>query len=113
MDRKKKKLPAPRVLGLVEDQPPTVPAKDTASSILGSLLRGWNKAEQLYGSLPKLPFLDKDTSAILIISILVYAIFTAGVFLTSSSEPLHAILTEGQLSKNSPLALLSGERYSY
>lgn len=97
----------------MKKQPLAVPSKGAASSVRGSLLHAWNKAEQIYGHLPKLPFLDKDTSAILIISILVYAIFTAGVFLTSASEPPHAILSEGQLSKNAPLALLAGERYAY
>ncbi len=113
MKRKKQKSPTAHVAGFAKKQPLAFPAKDAASSARGSLLHAWNKAEQVYGHLPKLPFLDKDTSAILLISLLVYAIFTAGVFLTSTSEPLHAILTEGQLSKNTPLALLSGERYSY
>lgn len=112
MKRKMKKSQG-HASALAKKQPSAAPAKDAASSARDSLLGAWGKAERIYGSLPKLPFLDKDTSAILIIALLLYTIFIAGAFFTSSSEPLHAIITEGQLSKNAPLALLSGERYSY
>jgi hypothetical protein len=87
--------------------------EDASSHGKGSILRAWGRLESLYRRLPKLPFIDKDTSAILIISVLLYALFMAGVYLTTPHDQLHAILTEGKLSKNMQLALLPGEQYSY
>ncbi len=91
------------------------PTKNQAAfpGVRSPLVSGWSALERLYGRLPKLPFLDKETSSILLISVFIYFLFVAGVYVTSPSKQLHAILTENPISKNAQLSLRPGEHYAY
>ena len=91
----------------------TKPVTKEKAAPVHTLLKWWGGLESLYHRLPKLPFIDKDTSAILIISLLLYALFVAAAYFSGPQEELHAIIMEGPLAKNSQLALLPGENYVY
>lgn len=79
--------------------------KKPESSILRSL-------NSLYMRLPVLPYLDRPTSALLIIGMLGYFGFVASIFLSSPVQ-LEQQYSEGPLYKNAQLQLLPGEAYSY
>ncbi len=81
-------------------------ATGTAQAIAGAL-------SSAYQHVPVFPYLDRATSLILIICVLGYFGFTAYIFLNTSPEDIQAKVLEGNLTKNSALALLPGERYLY
>ena len=66
-----------------------------------------------YQHVPVFPYLDRATTLILIICVLGYFGFTAYIFLNTSPVDIEAKILEGNLTKNSALALLPGERYLY
>lgn len=67
----------------------------------------------IYNKIPILPFLDRPTSALLILLMALYFIFTAWIFLSSPPAQITGAILEGQLVKNSGLAIAPGERYVY
>ena len=77
-----------------------------ASGIAGAL-------SSAYQHVPVFPYLDRATTLILIICVLGYFGFTAYIFLNTSPEDIQAKVLEGNLTKNSALALSPGEKYLY
>jgi len=67
----------------------------------------------LYLRLPALPYLDRQTTAILLVSFALYALFALWVMLSNPVGEMAAIVQEAQLVKNSRLMLLPGEYYEY
>ncbi len=72
-----------------------------------------SRLEAIYQKFPKLPYLDKPTSSILLMTILLYFIFTAYVFLSTPPVELTNTLLEDPINKNTALMLLADEKYSY
>ncbi len=70
-------------------------------------------AQGIYGGLPCLPFLDRQTSAIAYACMLLYFGFVAFMFFASPPPEISTSLVEGALAKNTGIMLLAGERYEY
>jgi hypothetical protein len=86
--------------------------ENRAESFRQSLIRVESGLKSLYGRLPVLPFLDRETSAMLIIALAAYLAFTLWVVLSSPLSS-HPVFSEAPLAKNALLALRPGESYSY
>jgi len=66
-----------------------------------------------YQRLPEFPYLDRATTLIMIACVLGYLGFTAYILFSMPQVEIQARVLEGNLSKNSALALLPGEKYLY
>lgn len=71
------------------------------------------RLNSLYQRIPVLPFFDRPSSALLLLCIAAFALFTVFVFLTTPPFSLQGEVRGAPLSKNTNLQLLPGERYSY
>ncbi|VVC01279.1 Uncharacterised protein [uncultured archaeon] len=87
--------------------------KERTSSKGQALSRALQSLNSIYQRMPVLPFFDKASSALLIISIAAVALFTAFVFLTTPSPTAQVAAREAPLHKNAQLALVPGEQYAY
>lgn len=72
-----------------------------------------NALASAYQHVPEFPYLDRMTTLILIVCVLGYAGFTAYIFFSTPPVEIEAMILEGNLTKNSALALSQGEEYLY
>jgi hypothetical protein len=89
------------------------PGVSQLESLSGKYTSASAKLDSIYRRVPVFPYLDRATSALLIVSIAIYVLFTLGVLLSNPSSEITASVTEGPLVKNARLALMPGERYEY
>lgn len=66
-----------------------------------------------YQRIPVIPFFDRPSSALLIVCIAAFVLFTAFVFFTAPSPLPSSQTVEAPLLKNAQISLVSGERYAY
>ena len=66
----------------------------------------------IYRKIPIFPYLDRPTSALLYIAVILYATFVASIFLSSPVQ-LQPNIVEDSLAKNTHLQILPGEKYVY
>ncbi|MEM4554262.1 MAG: hypothetical protein QXT25_00225 [Candidatus Anstonellaceae archaeon] len=69
------------------------------------------KVRSAYGRIPSLPFLDKQTSVVFYLSVLLFLLFILFIFLTS--PPLKFDFVQEPLLPNANLSLYPGEQYVY
>ena len=86
-----------------------------AAAASGAFTRVAGALRAVYLHLPKVPFLDRQTSAILYACIAAYLLLM--VSFSAATPPLQTdvnyTIQEGVLHKNADLAILPGENYSY
>jgi hypothetical protein len=86
-----------------------VPAKPAAQPPHGALVA----LSGIYNGIPKVPLLDRETSAIFYACILAFLLFFIYAMLSPMDEKYDFTLTETPLYKNANLSLSAGENFSY
>ena len=84
-----------------------------AAAVSGAFAKIAGFLRAVYNRLPTVPFLDRQTSAILYACILGYLLFMISVAAQPSNTNINFTIHEGVLHKNAGLAILPGENYSY